>query len=118
MNILYFDDDCIICNRFAKIITALDRKDNIHFSSIKALEGIVPEDIDSVVYYSDDMYIHSDAVIEVAADATGFRPVRLLKAIPVCWRNALYRLIARNRYRLNDRMSCTIDPEVRKKIIS
>ncbi|WP_271399868.1 thiol-disulfide oxidoreductase DCC family protein [Salinicoccus roseus] len=118
MNILYFDDDCIICNRFAKIITALDRKGTIHFSSIKALEGIVPEDIDSVVYYSDDMYIHSDAVIEVAADATGFRAVRLLKAIPVCWRNALYRLIARNRYRLNDRMSCTIDPDVRKKIIS
>ncbi|MFC3418325.1 thiol-disulfide oxidoreductase DCC family protein [Salinicoccus hispanicus] len=118
MNILYFDDDCIICNRFAKIITRLDRKDILRFTPISALDGIIPEHIDSVVYYSDDMYLHSDAIIEVLADTTRVGAIRLLKIIPVCWRNALYRFIASNRYRLNEKMACTIDTEVRKKIIS
>ncbi|MCG1009269.1 DUF393 domain-containing protein [Salinicoccus sp. ID82-1] len=118
MNILYFDDDCIICNRFAKIITRLDRKGILRFASIKSLDGIIPAHIDSVVYYSDDMYLHSDAIIEVLADTTRVRAIRGLKVIPVCWRNALYRFVARNRYRLNEKMSCTIDNEVRKKIIS
>ncbi|GAB3060595.1 thiol-disulfide oxidoreductase DCC family protein [Salinicoccus sesuvii] len=118
MNILYFDDDCIICNRFAKIITRLDRKDILRFASIKALDGIIPKHIDSVVYYSDDLYLHSDAIIEVFADTTRIGAIRGLKIIPVCWRNALYRFIANNRYRLNTKMECTIDHEVRKKIIS
>ncbi|GAA3724682.1 hypothetical protein GCM10022378_13370 [Salinicoccus jeotgali] len=117
MNILYFDDDCIICNRFAKIITSLDRKDKIRFQSIKTLDTIMPEEVDSLIYYSDDIYIYSDAVIEVLADTTGFKPVKLMKVIPICWRNALYKLVAANRHRVNRGKSCTIDPDVRSKIV-
>lgn len=118
INILYFDDDCIMCNTFAKTIVNLDRKERIYFASIKELDDILPEEIDSVVYYSDDLYMKSDAVIEVMNDATGLKIFSILKAIPVCFRNRLYDFIARNRYRVNRGDACEINPAVRKRIIS
>ena len=116
--ILYFDDDCIMCNTFAKTIVRLDRKERIHFASIKELDDILPEEIDSVVYYSDNLYMKSDAVIEVMNDAVGLKAFSIFKAVPACFRNRLYDFIARNRYRLNRGDACEINPAVRKRIIS
>ncbi|WP_330166167.1 DUF393 domain-containing protein [Salinicoccus halitifaciens] len=118
INILYFDDDCIMCNTFAKTIVRLDKKERIYFASIKELDDILPEEIDSVVYYSDDLYMKSNAVIEVMNDAVGFKAFSIFKAVPVCFRNRLYDFIARNRYRVNRGDSCEINPTVRKRIIS
>lgn len=118
MNILYFDDDCIMCNTFAKWIVKLDRHENIYFASIKELDDILPEEIDSVVYYSDDLYIKSDAVIEVLNDATQTNVLSLGKAVPNFMRDWIYDKIAKNRHRLNQGDACEINSEVRKRIIS
>lgn len=107
-----------MCNTFAKTIVRLDRQERIHFASIKELDDILPEEIDSVVYYSDDLYMKSDAVIEVMNDAVGLKAFSIFKAVPVCFRNRLYDFIARNRYRVNREDSCEINPTVRKRIIS
>lgn len=107
-----------MCNTFAKTIVNIDRKERICFASIKELDDILPEEIDSVVYYSDDLYMKSNAVIEVMNDATGLKIFSILKAIPVCFRNRLYDFIARNRYRVNRGDSCEINPAVRERIIS
>ncbi|AKG74205.1 thiol-disulfide oxidoreductase DCC family protein [Salinicoccus halodurans] len=121
MNILYFDDKCIVCNGFAKFISRLDKKDVIRFASVDELKEVMPEDFDTVAYYSDDLYIHSDAVIEVVADATGFKFFRLSKIMPVCLRTAIYKWVARNRHRFTGNKTCEIDQidsEVKKKMIS
>src|SRR5699024_610070 len=118
ISILYFDDDCIMCNTFAKWIVKLDRREKIYFASIKEFENILPKNIDSVVYYSDDLYIMSDAVIEVLNDATKTNIFSVFKVIPVCFRNRLYKFIAGNRHRLNRGDACKINPAVRKRIIS
>ncbi len=117
-NILYFDDDCIMCNTFAKTIVRLDRKERIYFASIKELDNILPEEIDSVVYYSDDLYMKSAAAIEVLNDATGTKLFNVLKIVPVFIRDRVYDFIARNRYRLNQGDACEINPTVKRRIIS
>lgn len=96
----------------------MDRREKIYFASIKELEDILPKNIDSVVYYSDDLYIRSDAVIEVLNDSANTKVFSALKVVPVCLRSRLYNLIAGNRHRLNRGEACEINPEVRKRIIS
>lgn len=107
-----------MCNTFAKWIVKIDRREKIYFASIKELKGILPKDIDSVVYYSDDLYIKSDAVIEVLNDAARTKIFSAFKVIPKCFRNRLYTIIAANRHRLNKGDACEINPTVRKRIIS
>lgn len=121
MNILYFDDKCIVCNGFAKFISRLDKKDAVRFASVDELAKVMPEDFDTIAYYSDDLYIHADAVIEVVADATGFNLVRMSKIMPVCMRTGIYKWVARNRHRFTGNKTCgtdQIDSEVKKKMIS
>lgn len=107
-----------MCNTFAKWIVKLDRRENVYFASIKELEDILPKNIDSVVYYSDNLYIRSDAVIEVLNDAAQTKIFSVFKVIPSCLRNRLYKFIAGNRHRLNRGDACEINPAVRKRIIS
>lgn len=107
-----------MCNTFAKWIVKLDRREKIYFASIKELKDILPKEIDSVVYYSNDLYIRSDAVIEVMNDATKTKIFSVFKLIPKSFRNHLYKFIAGNRHRLNKGDACEINPTVRKRIIS
>ncbi len=121
MNILYFDDKCIVCNGFAKFISRLDRYDIIRFASVDELAEVMPEGFDTVAYYSDDLYIHADAAIEVVADASGLNFIRFSKIMPLSMRTAIYKWVARNRHRFTGNKTCTtdqIDSEVKKKMIS
>ncbi|WP_020006430.1 thiol-disulfide oxidoreductase DCC family protein [Salinicoccus albus] len=121
MNILYFDDKCIVCNGFAKFVERVDRTGTVRFASVDELKKVMPESFDTIAYYSDDLYIHADAVIEVVADATGAAPLRLSKIMPTCMRTAIYKFVARNRHRLAGGRTCgteQIDSEVKKKMIS
>ncbi|TDL98222.1 DUF393 domain-containing protein [Macrococcus brunensis] len=74
MNIIYFDDQCLICNRFVKIISTLDVEDKLHFA---ALHSKIADQklahrfyaVDSVIYLRDrEVYIYSDAVIAILKD--------------------------------------------------
>lgn len=107
-----------MCNTFAKWIVKFDRHEKVYFASIKELKDILPEEIDSVVYYSDDLYIKSDAVIEVLNDATKTKIFSAFKVLPISIRNRLYEFVAGNRHRLNQGDTCEINPTVRKRIIS
>src|SRR5699024_10825679 len=118
ISILYFDDDCIMCNTFAKWIVKLDRREKIYFASIKEFENILPKNIDSVVYYTDDLYIMSDGLIEMPNDLTKLNIFSVFKVIPLCFTKRLYKSIAGNRHRLNRGDACKIKPEVTKRIIS
>ena len=63
--------------------------------------GIDPEDPSTfLVVDGGRAYIASDASIHVAAAVGGlWRLARVARVVPRTWRDALYRLIARNRYR-------------------
>ncbi|ULG71232.1 thiol-disulfide oxidoreductase DCC family protein [Macrococcus brunensis] len=118
MNIIYFDDQCLICNRFVKIISTLDVEDKLYFA---ALHSKIADQklahrfdaVDSVIYLRDrEVYIYSDAVIAILKDL--HINVTLLKLIPLNIRNSLYQYVAKKRY-LFRRNYCEI-PDARLKM--
>lgn len=108
--ILFFDGVCNLCNRFVQVVIRNDKKAIFRFASlqsrtgqqvqdlIKEREGRVPDSL--VLWYKNEYYIKSDAVLKAAGTLGGFwlflLPGYLL---PRFVRNKIYDFVARNRYR-------------------
>jgi predicted DCC family thiol-disulfide oxidoreductase YuxK len=75
--------------------------------------GIDPEDpVTFLVLDQGRRFTESDASIHVIAAAGGlWRMIHVVRLVPRRWRNALYRLLARNRYRWFGRRSACYLPE-------
>ncbi|MDR0263347.1 MAG: DCC1-like thiol-disulfide oxidoreductase family protein [Sphingobacterium sp.] len=105
-HIIFFDGDCLICNRFVQILLRIDRKKKFLFSSLQselartALINI-PKNIDSIVYLSPaGSYIKSEAVLKICKQlGFPYTACYLFKILPLKWRDALYDYFAKNRYR-------------------
>jgi predicted DCC family thiol-disulfide oxidoreductase YuxK len=76
---------------------------------------------DSVVYFSGNRYFQkSDAILGLLNDlGGGWRFFGVLRLIPRRWRDYIYDIIARNRYRIFGRMeSCMVpSPEIKERFI-
>lgn len=72
--IIFFDGDCLICNRFVQMLLKIDRKNKFHFSSLQsdfALDRLIslPKNTDSIVYLSPrGLYIKSEAILDICKD--------------------------------------------------
>jgi predicted DCC family thiol-disulfide oxidoreductase YuxK len=67
-----------------------------------------------------NLYDRSDAVLEIAKDLSGLWPVfYFFKIIPAFLRNAVYRAVAKNRYRLfGKKDECMIPtPELKMRFL-
>jgi len=104
--IIFFDGDCLICNRFVQLLLRIDRRKKFLFSSLQsefartALKNI-PKNTDSIVFLSPaGTYLKSEAVLKIFKQL-GFPYITcyLLKILPLKWRDALYDYFAKNRYR-------------------
>jgi len=106
--VLLFDGVCNLCNGVVQFIIPRDPEGRIHFAPLqsaaaKALlsgQGLPPSDLDSVVLVADgEVYRKSDAVIRVA-ELLGwpYRAVAAGRAVPESVRDALYDVVAANRY--------------------
>jgi predicted DCC family thiol-disulfide oxidoreductase YuxK len=63
--------------------------------------GIDPDDPDTnAVVHGSVAYFKSDAALTVLSNLPGWRWVRMLRAVPKPLRDAVYNLVARNRYRI------------------
>lgn len=121
MNIIFFDDNCLICNSFVRLLIKLDKKDQLYFASLKS--GTAEErlgdrfsQIDSVIYSKNNReYLYSDAVIEILLDLNV--KVKFLKLIPKKIRDGLYHFVARNRHRLKKQKCELPDARMREKIL-
>lgn len=73
------------------------------------LPGYLEED--TLVYYSDGkVYLRSDAAIRIVQDL-GYSLAGLAKWVPKKWRDGVYRMIARRRYKYGERFaSCPLPP--------
>ncbi|TDM14309.1 thiol-disulfide oxidoreductase DCC family protein [Macrococcus bovicus] len=122
MNIVFFDDDCLICNGAVRLLIRLDQADQLHFAALKSetaqrkLANKALQSIDSVIYLrEDEAFIYSEAVIEILLDL-GFN-VRFLKVVPTTIRDSLYKLVARNRHHFT-RQACPLPTAaMRKKML-
>ena len=107
MNIIVFDGVCNFCNRIVQIIIRHDPSAQIHFAAQQSEAGeklikdlAIKESSNSVLFVKDGLvYYQSDAVIEIAKLLKGW-PIIFKYGIivPRFLRNAIYKLIAANRY--------------------
>ena len=107
--IVIFDGMCNFCSYSVQFILKRDQQGGFRFAPLQSAPGsalmekygLDPSDAQSILLVKEGkVYVKSDAVLEIIADLGP--PWHLLKPfaiIPKPWRDALYDVIARNRYR-------------------
>ncbi len=116
--IILFDGICNLCNGSIDFIVKRDRDKQFRFVPLQSEEGKsliqkfkIPVNSDSVILIdSETVYFESDAVMQIAGKLPNpWKMVKAAKFIPLKIRNAIYRIIAKNRYRwFGKRENCRI----------
>lgn len=128
--IVLFDGVCNLCNGAVQFVIRRDRRDRFRFAALQSELGqelcrarhIDTSQVDSIVLIDPGVayYIKSDAALEIARDLKGYGWMPLLLGwIPRGVRDAVYDLVARNRYRwFGKKDQCMIPtPELQEKFL-
>ena len=107
--ILFFDGDCAFCSAGVRRVFRADRRGSLRFAPLQGIlsrekgfsEYADPARGSMVILREEDgaFFVRGDAVLELGRALGG--PWRLLLAgriLPRCLRDALYSLVAKNRY--------------------
>ena len=107
--IILFDGVCNLCNAAVQYVIKHDKRKLFHFASLQSEAGqmflkkhfLSSTDFNSfILVYEDKIYSKSTAALMVAKNLDG--AIKLLSGfiiVPVFIRDAVYNLIARNRYK-------------------
>jgi predicted DCC family thiol-disulfide oxidoreductase YuxK len=127
--IILFDAECVLCSANAQFVLKHDKKGHFRLASMQGEVGaslyrahdLDPTDPTSIIVVEGNRIRQdSDAVLSIY-EGLGYpwRLAALFRIIPRCVRDPVYRLIARNRYRLFGKRSvCWIaPPEYRHRIL-
>lgn len=107
--IILYDGVCVLCSGWMRFVLRRDRDALFRFTPIQSdygrtlalALGIDPNDPDTnALIWKGVAYRRSDAAIQVLSQLPGLGWVRFLRATPSSVRDAVYRLIARTRYRV------------------
>lgn len=108
--VVFFDGECAFCSRSIRLLARLDRRDHLRLSPLQGPFAAQKDlgkyasqaDGSMVVLRESDgaVFTHSSGVLEMTR-ALGFpwRLFAIFTLIPQPLRDAVYRWIARNRYR-------------------
>jgi predicted DCC family thiol-disulfide oxidoreductase YuxK len=119
-DIILFDGFCVLCSRWYRFVTARDTAHRFRFVAIQSAEGralaerhgIDPDNPDTFILLADAQpYVRSDAALRILAELPGWRWTAVFRVIPAALRDALYNVIARNRYRWFGRLDVCVLPE-------
>jgi predicted DCC family thiol-disulfide oxidoreductase YuxK len=121
-HIIVFDGVCNLCNRLVNFIIRRDPAGRFAFAPMQgetgrallARHGIGAEQVDTFLLIRQGVALQkSDAALEIARQLRGVsRLLLVLRVLPRRWRDWLYSLVARNRYRwFGRRRECAVpDP--------
>ena len=125
--ILFFDDDCLVCNGFARFVLAQDKgRDSFRFAALQSERGQAVKikagdqlgDQESMILQiGQRWYTRSTALAHILRQLGGGWRILgwILSGIPIPLRDGVYNWIARNRYRLGKKRMCTLlSPEERR----
>lgn len=127
--LVLFDGVCSLCNGAVDFIIRHDRRGDIAFASLQSdvgREAMVgtghdPDALDTMVLVDGDgFWTRSDAALRIAGHMGGaWRLALALRIVPRFVRDAVYRVVARNRYRwFGKRESCRLPTlEERERIL-
>jgi predicted DCC family thiol-disulfide oxidoreductase YuxK len=108
-DVILYDGVCIFCSRWVRFVIARDAQRRFRFTSIQSgygtrlarAFGIDPADPDTnAVIHGGVAYFKSDAALTVLSSLPGWGWVRVLFGVPKPLRDAVYNLVARNRYKI------------------
>lgn len=127
---VFFDGVCNFCNSTVNCIMKHDRKGRVKFASLQSAYaqtylptvGIDPTALESVIVVrGGKVYRESSAALRIARSLSGGWPLLgyLGYVLPPFIRNAIYRWIARNRYKwYGKREACRMPtPEERSRFV-
>jgi len=122
--ILLFDGVCNFCNGFVNFVIARDPHGALRFAALQSEAGRrllkqrgIPNDLRSFIFIEGDHHDdQSTAILKVLKRLSGAWPLLFgLILVPKPIRNAVYDVIARNRYRfLGKRAECLVPTEAIK----
>jgi predicted DCC family thiol-disulfide oxidoreductase YuxK len=127
--VILFDGVCNLCNGAVQFIIRRDKRNIFRFASLqsgaakKLLSSVEmpPDRLDSIILIRNHrVYRESDAAVEIAREFSGgWKLLSWFRILPKFLRDPMYRLIARNRYRLfGKRDVCMIpSPELKSKFL-
>lgn len=129
--ILLFDGVCNLCNDSVQFIIERDREDVFRFASLQSEvgqkliseRGIDPKAMDSIILIEPGIayYEKSTAAMEISKHLSGgYSLLRYFSILPEGFRNGIYDIIAKNRYKWFGRKDeCMIPtPELKAKFLN
>ncbi|MGJ5040338.1 MULTISPECIES: thiol-disulfide oxidoreductase DCC family protein [unclassified Bradyrhizobium] len=127
-DVILYDGVCVFCSRWVQFVIARDTARRFRFTPIQSPYGtrlaqafdIDPQDPDTnAVVHGGKAHLKSDAALTVLSNLPGWGWTRALRAIPKPLRDAVYGVVARNRYHIFGKYeSCFVpDAELRKRVL-
>jgi predicted DCC family thiol-disulfide oxidoreductase YuxK len=108
-DVILYDGVCVFCSRWVRFVAARDEKRRFRFTAIQSgygtrlaqAFGISPDDPDTnAVIHGGIAFFKSDGALTVLSNLQGWGWVRVLRFVPRPFRDAVYSLVARNRYKI------------------
>jgi predicted DCC family thiol-disulfide oxidoreductase YuxK len=108
-DVILYDGVCVFCSRWILFVATRDVDKRFRFTAIQSgygtrlaqTFGINPDDPDTnAVIHGGEAFFKSDAALTVLSNLPGWRWARVLRVVPKPLRDAVYSLVARNRYRI------------------
>ncbi len=108
-DVILYDGVCVFCSRWVRFVATRDVEQRFRFTAIQSgygtrmaqAFGIDPGDPDTnAVVHGGVAYFKSDAALTVLGHLPRWGWVRVLRLVPKPLRDAVYNLVARNRYRI------------------
>ncbi len=103
---IYYDGECVLCNRFVQIILKWDKAAVFSFAPLQKhtdVPELNPENgiMDTIYYCENEIwYSYSDALVRIAKQLPmPYRWLAMFRFIPRKIRDRIYRWVASNRYR-------------------
>jgi predicted DCC family thiol-disulfide oxidoreductase YuxK len=121
-DVILFDGVCVFCSRWVRFVADRDKAKRFRFTTIQSAYGarlaqalgIDPDDPDTnAVIHGGLAYKKSDGALTVLSHLPGWGFTRALFAVPKPLRDAVYNLIARNRYRIFGKFDACIVPDAK-----
>jgi len=132
--IVLYDGVCGLCNHLVQFLLKRDKRDRFRFASLQSefaqavmiRHGVDPHDLDTVYVIKDHnqptetLLARSDAILYMLKQLGGIWSVAGVgRVLPRTLRDAIYKIVARNRYRVfGKHESCMLPaPEHRAKFL-
>jgi predicted DCC family thiol-disulfide oxidoreductase YuxK len=132
--IVLYDGVCGLCNRLVQFLLKHDSNDRFRFASLQSefangllkRHGVDPRDLDTVYVVKDygqpneSLLARSDAILHMLAELGGvWKLTGIGRVLPKSFRDAVYKIVARNRYRVfGKHESCMLpEPKHRAKFL-